>query len=169
MSFSRNSEASPIMTSRTYTKSGIGGIGNFHISSGAKPIPIEPRINVIQTSEVFSTGIGGIGNIRLSRGHTLITPEEILSRKMIRRDSAAQSYHHGIGGAGNRTSLYTADDSMSASPSLSGSSNRWTRRLRGADRLKEKFESSKTSLLQASQRASAYSVSLSSSASLDNA
>lgn len=154
------------MTSRPHTKSGIGGIGNFHKSSGAIPIPTAPRITITQSLGVFSTGIGGAGNVRLAREQALITPEEILSRSMIWRDSAAQIYHYGIGGAGNRTSSYTADDAMSESLSSSASSVKSNRRSSGADRLREGFGSSKTNLLQAWRRTPADSESLSSSTSI---
>jgi len=164
MSSYRNSQTSPAAASRSYTKSGIGGIGNFCKTSAAITIPVAPRITITQSSGVFSTGIGGAGNVRESRERSLITPEEILSRSMMRRDSAAQSYHHGIGGAGNRTSLY-GDDSLSTSLSSSASSNTSTRRSSGADRLREKFEHSTTQLLQAWQGAPKDSLSLASSAS----
>jgi hypothetical protein len=165
MSLFKKFEEKPAAGNRLYIKSGIGGIGNFHRTSGAIPIPVAPRITTTQSSGVFSTGIGGAGNSRTSKDRKTITPEEVLSRRSIQQDRAARNYHHGIGGAGNRASS-NSNGSLSTSLASSASSGASTRRLSGVGRLQEKFDNSKTSLLQAWQRTPADSVSLSSSASL---
>lgn len=119
----------------SYRKSGIGGVGNCHKSSGARAIPT-PRITVTQSSGLFSIGIGGAGNVRDCKDRSVITHEELISCKMIIKDST-QQHHHGIGGAGNSMSSSMRElTSISLSSSTSSDTSA---RFNGSQKLKEKF------------------------------
>jgi len=74
-----SSSSSSTSSPKSYTKTGIGGRGNFHKNTSYLPT---------------NTGI--------------TSNEEMLPGRMLCRDSAG-SYHHGIGGAGNRACSWTGE------------------------------------------------------------
>lgn len=146
---------------KSYTRSGIGGAGNVHKSSGKMATPSAPRVKITKSSSnLFSTGIGGVGNVCTAQERAHLTPEELISRYILRRESCPQNYHIGIGGAGNCASS-VSDNSGSSLLSSSAPSYKSTRGLSNADRIKEKFGSSKNNVLRELQRP-ADSISLSS-------
>lgn len=128
-----------VSNSQQYRKSGIGGAGNFRKTSNTLPIQSTARNIPTRTSGVFLTGIGGAGNRRSFVERAVITQEEKLARSAARRGSAATSWHHGIGGAGNWA--YSSDASSYSSSASSRFSDPSTPISSGADRLKESIGS----------------------------
>jgi len=98
-----SSTTSLVATSRRNIKTGIGGAGNFRQASNTPPKHSTPRLIPSQSSGVFLTGIGGAGNCHSYEDRPAITQEEDLARKRARKETAASSWYHGIGGAGNRS------------------------------------------------------------------
>lgn len=108
-------------SSKLYTKSGIGGAGNYQqISSLSSSLPLSiPKSSKGQ----FSSGIGGAGNIHTYSERASISSLDELDRRAMRKQSVAGSYHHGIGGAGNRSSMESLSsdaDSLSGADRIKG-------------------------------------------------
>ncbi|GME29039.1 hypothetical protein GTA08_BOTSDO09195 [Neofusicoccum parvum] len=95
----------------TYTRTGIGGAGNWHKTSSIPPVtptaaadrPPSPLL-VVAPRTCCKTGIGGAGNVHaVSRGDELgLAAELARSRAVVdMRVDARAAFHVGIGGAGN--------------------------------------------------------------------
>lgn len=101
---SRSSSVSTAQShTRRYSKSGIGGAGNYHktcLLLPSNPSPITPR-----TIGKFSTSIGGAGNARCLSARPRISVEQREAREEAQRKAAAKNWHVGIGGAGNRAGV----------------------------------------------------------------
>ncbi len=121
-----------------HVKSGIGGAGNIRKSSTILPVQPTPRITVSRDSGIFLTGIGGIGNCHDLKERATVSYEEELALRELRRENAATTWHHGIGGAGNRASI---ESSRSTTPSIAtfSHSSSATTAQSGADKIKQKL------------------------------
>jgi Protein of unknown function (DUF3602) len=131
-----SSTTSLVSPSRRNIKTGIGGAGNFRQASSTLPKSSTPRLIPSQSSGVFLTGIGGAGNCHSYGARPVITQEEEIARRRARKESAASSWHHGIGGAGNRrysTAGGWEGDSRRSSEVSSGDGV-----VSGADRMRER-------------------------------
>ncbi|KAE8451842.1 hypothetical protein EG329_002682 [Mollisiaceae sp. DMI_Dod_QoI] len=93
-------------SSRThrYSKSGIGGAGNYRKSSDILPSPALPAITA-RTIGTFSTSIGGAGNYRDLQERPIVSSSSKAGREEAQRRAAAKNWYHGIGGAGNTTGI----------------------------------------------------------------
>ncbi|CZT46393.1 uncharacterized protein RSE6_06815 [Rhynchosporium secalis] len=105
-----------LASSRPYTRSGIGGAGNTHQITCSSRAPSIPRI-ISPLKGTFLIGIGGAGNSRSYSERASISFEDALSHNSMHKQSVAGSYHHGMGGVGNR-SKPSADAVSSASSSV---------------------------------------------------
>ncbi|KUJ19800.1 uncharacterized protein LY89DRAFT_461538 [Mollisia scopiformis] len=114
MSSTSSSSSHTFFHTRQYSKSGIGGIGNFHNTSSILSSPSTPYISP-RTSGTFSTSIGGAGNVRNLSERPTVSLSTKLEREEAQRRAAAKYWHHGIGGAGNKTG---ADNERSPAASL---------------------------------------------------
>jgi hypothetical protein len=125
-------------SSSSYVKSGIGGAGNIRKSNTILPVQPTPRITVSRDSGIFLTGIGGIGNCHDLKERATVSYEEELALRELRKENAATTWHHGIGGAGNRAST---ESSRSTTPSIAMSSHSGspTTAQSSADKIKEKL------------------------------
>ncbi|CZR59291.1 uncharacterized protein PAC_09183 [Phialocephala subalpina] len=106
MSTTTTSRSSSVSTTqshtRRYSKTGIGGAGNYHRTCHMLPSTPSPSIKP-RTIGTFSTSIGGAGNHRSLQDRSVISSEKRAEREEARMRAAAKNWHVGIGGAGNRT------------------------------------------------------------------
>ncbi|CZT13262.1 hypothetical protein WAI453_005400 [Rhynchosporium graminicola] len=105
-----------LASSRPYTRSGIGGASNTRQITCSSRAPSIPR-KISPLNGTFLIGIGGAGNSRSYSERASISFEDALSHNSMHKQSVAGSYHHGMGGIGNR-SKPSADAGSSASGSV---------------------------------------------------
>jgi hypothetical protein len=118
-----------------HTQTGISGTPNYRKTPAFLTKSCIPRNASLPTTGVYLTGIGGIGNCHSFEDRPVITKQEDLARQRARRQSAAMSWHHGIGGAGNRK---YSDKLSSRSSSISSADGSGAVTRSGADRMKER-------------------------------
>ncbi|KAK0099668.1 hypothetical protein ONS95_013439 [Cadophora gregata] len=134
MSQTINDTTALLNSNHRYTRSGIGGAGNIRKNTSTPAVSSTPRIIPTPSKGTFLTGIGGAGNSRSYEERASISFEEALARDNFRKLSVAGSYHHGIGGMGNRSSVVdcSASSSVESNSFLSSAMAMQS----GADRVK---------------------------------
>jgi hypothetical protein len=87
-------------TSLTYTRTGIGGAGNYHKAASVPAALPVPQI-IVPRYGSFSSGVGGAGNIHSASRRAVLSADEELAREQAIKRNARPAYHVGVGGAGN--------------------------------------------------------------------
>ncbi|KAH6684402.1 hypothetical protein B0J14DRAFT_11723 [Halenospora varia] len=128
-----------IPSSRSYARSGIGGIGNYHkvTPSTSHLTKSRPAIKS-KKSGSFMTGIGGAGNCHAMEEQATANHSEARARRALQKENRSTAWHHGIGGVGNQA-YYSDGASTSSISSRSSSTSRKTEHASVAEKMKEKL------------------------------